>query len=37
VKDSKNCLIFDEDALKKDAKPMNKAIQQFCGPVSEVF
>jgi hypothetical protein len=37
VKDSKNCLIFDEGAFKNDAKPMNNAIKQFCGPVSEIL
>lgn len=31
VKDSKNCVIFDDGAYKRDQKPMNARIQQFCG------
>lgn len=34
LKDTTNCLIFDDGAYRRDQKPMNARIKQFCGPVS---
>ena len=34
VKDSKNCLIFDEGAYTKNQSPLTDAIREFCGKVS---